>query len=128
MATLDHFIILLTPEQVIKASASLQDSDGVDHANNAETTNLLNEQFVIAFTNANGVISEHEHSGVKIEYAFESFCFRPANVIKVVNKLKSKDSSGPDNMQASFFKNASSALLTICHVFLMLVYLHQICH
>ena len=72
--------------------------------------NLFNEQFADVFTHDNGILPEDDHSGVKIEHTFELVCFILEADIKVINKLKRKGSAGPDNVPASFFKNASSVI------------------
>ena len=75
----------------------------------ADKTELLNDYFSSTCTKDDGALPPF-HSRVPVGVEFDNVTFTPENVFRVMRKLKSSKSSGPDGIPSDLFKKLASHL------------------
>ena len=88
---------------------ALRDSNGTAYTNDAEKAELLNSYFASTCVKDNGTLPPFDKR-IPAGDEFDNVIFTPENVLRVLRKLKSSKSSGPDGFPSDLFKKLASHL------------------
>ena len=85
---------------------ALRDSNGTAYTNDAEKAELLNSYFASTCVKDNGTLPPFDKRiPVGVKFEFDNVTFTPENVLRIMRKLKSSKSSGPDGFPSDLFKS-----------------------